>query len=530
MMIAAAPAAAQQQKPNILVIMGDDIGWENLGSYHQGLMLDATPNLDKLASEGMRFTDYYAEASCTAGRANFITGELPIRTGLTTVGQPGSALGMPDQAPTIADALKASGYETGQFGKNHLGDRNHMLPTNHGFDEYFGYLYHLNAMEDPFYYTYPSAWKDTVGPRNLVHSWATDVDDSTEMPRWGKVGRQRIVDEGPLPPDPKPGIKYNMTTFDEVVSASTIAFMDKAKKDGKPFFVWMNPTRAHVLTHLSPKYDAMRNETTDFGLEEAAMKQLDDNVGVVLNWLKDNGLDQNTIVVFTTDNGAEVYTWPDGGTTPFAGAKGEVTEGSFRVPAIIRWPGHVKPGTVSNGIMSGLDWFPTLVAAAGNSTITDELLKGKQMGDRTYKVHLDGYDQTDLITGQGPSKRHEVWYFAQTSLGALRYDNYKYQFIDQPEGWIGPKTYPNMPKLTNLRQDPFERMNWPANGFAKGSIAYWDVFKHEMWRFQIPAQVIAKYVPSLVEYPPMQAGASFNLAGLKEKVEQAIAASKANSE
>jgi arylsulfatase A-like enzyme len=479
LLVATLPAAAQQQqKPNILVIMGDDIGWENLGSYHQGLMLDATPNLDKLASEGMRFISYYAEASCTAGRANFITGELPIRTGMTTVGQPGSELGMPDQAPTIADALKALGYETGQFGKNHLGDLNHMLPTNHGFDEYFGYLYHLNAMEDPFYYTYPPEWKDTVGPRNLVHSWATNVDDPTVVPRWGKVGKQKIVDEGPLPPDPKPGIKYDMTTFDEVVSASTIAFMDKAKKDGKPFFAWMNPTRAHVLTHLSPKYDAMRNPTTDFGLEEAALKQMDDNVGVVLNWLKDNGLDQNTIVIFTTDNGAEVYTWPDGGTTPFAGAKGQVTEGSFRVPAMIRWPGHVKPGSVSNGILSGLDWFPTLVAAAGNPNITNELLQGKQLGDRTFKVHLDGYDQTDLITGNGPSKRHEIWYFAQTSLGAMRYDNYKYTFIVQPEGWIGPKVYPNMPILTNLLQDPFERMNWPEKGFSQGSIAYWDVFKH----------------------------------------------------
>ena len=524
------PVQAQQQKPNILVIMGDDIGWENLGSCHQGLMLDATPNLDKLASEGMRFTDYYAEASCTAGRANFITGELPIRTGLTTVGQAGSALGMPDQAPTIATALKALGYATGQFGKNHLGDRNEFLPTNHGFDEYFGYLYHLNAMEDPFYYTYPPEWKATVGPRNLVHSWATDTDDQTVQPRWGKVGKQKIVDEGPLPPGPVPGIKYDMTTFDEVITASTIAFMDNAKKAGKPFFVWMNPTRAHVLTHLSPKYDAMRNPQTDFGLEEAALKQMDDNAGVVLNWLKDNGLDQNTIVVFTTDNGAEVYTWPDGGNTPFAGAKGSVTEGSFRVPAIIRWPGKVPAGKVSNGIMSGLDWFPTLVAAAGNPTITDELLKGKQLGDKTYKVHLDGYDQTDLITGKGPSKRHEVWYFAQTTLGAMRYDNYKYQFIDQPEGWIGPIVRPSMPKLTNLRQDPFERMNWPAHGFAEGSIAYWDVFKHEMWRFQIPAQVIAKYVPSLVEYPPMQAGASFNIGGLKERVEQAIAASKANAD
>jgi arylsulfatase A-like enzyme len=530
--MAGAPSAtvAQETKPNILVIMGDDIGWENLGSYHQGLMLDATPNLDKLAKQGLRFTDYYAEASCTAGRANFITGELPIRTGLTTVGQAGSPLGMPDQAPTIATALKALGYETGQFGKNHLGDRNHMLPTAHGFDEFFGYLYHLNAMEDPFYYTYPPEWKSTVGPRNLVHSWATDVDDPTEEPRWGKVGKQKIVDEGPLPPGPMPGIKYDMTTFDEVITASTIGFMDKAKKDNKPFFVWMNPTRAHVLTHLSPKYDAMRNPTTDFGLEEAALKQMDDNVGVVLDWLKTSGEEKNTIVVFTTDNGAEVYTWPDGGTTPFSGAKGEVTEGSFRVPAIIRWPDHVKPDTVSNGIMSGLDWFPTLVAAAGNSQINDQLLQGAKLGDTTYKVHLDGYDQTDLITGAGPSKRHEVWYFAQTNLGALRYDNYKYQFLTQPEGWIGPIVRPNMPILTNLRQDPFERMNWPKNGFSEGSIAYWDVFKHEMWRFQIPGKIIAEAIPSLIAYPPMQAGASFNVGDLKAKVEQAIAASKANSD
>jgi arylsulfatase A-like enzyme len=523
---AAGPLQAQEKKPNILVIMGDDIGWFNLGSYNQGIMLQTTPNLDKLASEGMRFTDYYAEASCTAGRANFITGELPIRTGLTTVGQAGSPLGMPKQAPTIANALKAMGYATGQFGKNHLGDRNEFLPTAHGFDEYFGYLYHLNAMEDPFWYTYPPEWKATVGPRNLIHSWATDTDDPTVEQRWGKVGKQKIVDEGPLPPNPIEGIKYNMGTFDEVITQSTIAFMDKAKKDGKPFFVWMNPTRAHVLTHLSPKYDAMQNPDTDFGMEEAALKQMDDNVGVVLNWLKENGLDENTIVVFTTDNGAEVYTWPDGGTTPFAGAKGEVTEGAFRVPAIIRWPGHVKPGSVSNGIMSGLDWFPTLVAAAGDPDITNELLKGKPLGDQTYKVHLDGYDQTDLLTGQGPSKRHEIWYFAQTKLGALRFDNYKYQFIQQPQGWIGPVTHPNMPVLTNLRHDPFERMGWPANGFSEGSIAYWDSFKHEMWRFQIPSQIIAKYLPTLIEYPPMQAGASFSIGDLKEKIEAAQAAAK----
>lgn len=511
-------------KPNILVIMGDDIGWFNLGSYNQGIMLQATPNLDKLATEGMRFTDYYAEASCTAGRANFITGELPIRTGMTTVGQAGSAIGMPAQAPTIATALKAMGYVTGQFGKNHLGDRNAFLPCVHGFDEYFGYLYHLNAMEDPFWYTYPPEWKATVGPRDLVRCTATDTADTTVQQRWGEIGKQKIVDEGPLPPDPRPDIKYNMTTFDEVITASTIDFMDRAKKSNKPFFVWMNPTRAHVLTHLSAKYDAMRNPQTDFGLEEAALKQMDDNVGVVLNWLKDNGLDKNTIVVFTTDNGAEVYTWPDGGTTPFAGAKGQVTEGSFRVPALIRWPGTVPAGKVSNGVMSGLDWFPTLVAAAGDPKIVDELLKGKQLGDRTYKVHLDGYDQTDMITDKGPSKRREVWYFAQTKLGAVRIDNYKYQFIDQPQGWIGPTVIPNMPKLTNLRQDPFERMNWPANGFASGSIAYYDSFKHEMWRFQIPAQFIPQYAQSFIDFPPMQAGASFNVGDLKERIKQAAEA------
>jgi len=528
-LVAASPALAQTpgKRPNILVIMGDDIGWFNIGSYNQGTMLQTTPNLDRLAAEGMRFTDYYAEASCTAGRANFITGELPIRTGLTTVGQAGSPLGMPDQAPTIAAALKAMGYTTGQFGKNHLGDRNEFLPTVHGFDEYFGYLYHLNAMEDPFWYTYPPEWKRTIGPRNLIHSWATDRDDPTTDPRWGRVGRQRVVDEGPLPPGPREGIHYNMTTFDEVITDSTIAFMDGAKKAGKPFFVWMNPTRAHVLTHLSPKYDAMRNPQTDFGLEEAAMKQMDDNIGVVLDWLKASGLDKETIVVFTTDNGAEVYTWPDGGTTPFAGAKGEVTEGSFRVPAIMRWPGRVPSGSVSNGIMSGLDWFPTLVAAAGNPNVTAELLKGKPIGDRTYKVHLDGYDQTDMITGKGPSKRHEVWYFAQTKLGAVRIDNYKYRFIDQPRGWIGAVVYPNMPILTNLRHDPFERMNWPDRGFAEGSIGYWDSFKHEMWRFQIPAKVIADYIPSFVQYPPMQAGASFNVQDLKEKVEEAQKAARA---
>jgi arylsulfatase A-like enzyme len=525
-----AVAQTTAKKPNIVVIMADDIGWSNIGAYNQGIMYQTTPTLDQMAKEGMRFVDYYAEASCTAGRANFITGELPIRTGMTTVGQAGSLIGFPDAAPTIANALRAQGYATGQFGKNHLGDRNSMLPTAHGFDEYFGYLYHLNAMEDPFWTTYPKDWISTVGPRNLVHSWATAVDDPTDQPRWGKVGKQKIVDEGPLPPGPVPGIKYDMTTFDEVITKSTIDFMAKAKASGKPFFVWMNPTRAHVLTHLSPKYDAMRNDKTGWGEEEAGMKQLDDNVGVVMKWLKEEGLDQDTIVIFTTDNGAEVYTWPDGGTTPFAGAKGEVQDGGYRVPAIIKWPGHVPAGAVSNGLMSGLDWFPTLTSIAGNPNVTKQLLKGSMIDGKNFKVHLDGYDQTALITGAGPSNRHEVFYFAQRTLGAVRVDDWKYTFLSQPQGWIGPVLRPNMPILTNLRADPYERMGWPNNGFAQGSIAYWDSFKHEMWRFQLVSKVIAENIPSFIEYPPMQAGAGFSTGDLKEKVEAAIAASKANGD
>jgi arylsulfatase A-like enzyme len=369
------PAASSGKQPNILFIMGDDVGWFNIGAYHQGIMSGKTPNLDKLAADGMRFTDYYAEASCTAGRANFITGELPLRTGMTTVGQAGADVGLPDKACTIATALKSQGYATGQFGKNHLGDLNKFLPTVHGFDEFFGYLYHLDAMSDPYWFDYPQDWIDKYGPRNLVHCYATDVDDPTDEPRWGRVGKQRIVDEGPLPPFPDMGAdhqgwqkgrpaKYDMETFDEVLVESTKGFMDKAKQDGKPFFIWHNTTRMHVFTYLSEKYQALMNYHSNYNVEEAGMAQLDDSVGALLKHLDDIGEADNTIVVFTTDNGAEVFTWPDGGMTPFRATKGTVFEGGFRVPAIIRWPGKVKAGTVENGMFSGLDWFPTFCAAA----------------------------------------------------------------------------------------------------------------------------------------------------------------------
>src|SRR5499427_215544 len=357
---------ASGQRPNIIFIMGDDIGWSNIGAYNQGIMAGRTPNLDRLASQGMRFTDYYAEASCTAGRANFITGELPIRTGLTTVGQAGSSTGMPAAAPTIATALKSMGYATGQFGKNHLGDLNEFLPTVHGFDEFFGYLYHLDAMEDPSHRNYPAALKETVGPRNMVHSWATTTDDPTVQPRWGKVGKQRIEDAGPLYPK-------RMETVDDEILEHTVNFIDKARRENKPFFVWLNPTRMHVVTHLSEKYENMRNSENGWSVSEAGFAQLDDIVGTVMKKLSDDGLDKNTIVVFTTDNGAENFTWPDGGQTPFAGAKGMSLEGGFRVPCIIRWPGHVPAGKVENSIISGLDWFPTFAAAAGNANMVEEL-------------------------------------------------------------------------------------------------------------------------------------------------------------
>ena len=524
------------KKPNILVIMGDDVGWFNIGAFHRGMMSGKTPNLDRLAAEGMIFTDYYAEASCTAGRANFITGELPIRTGLTTVGQAGADVGLPAQAVTLATALKSMGYETAQFGKNHLGDLNKYLPCVHGFDEYFGYLYHLDAMSDPYWFDYPQDWVEKTGPRDLTHCWATGTEDSTVQPRWGVIGKQKIVDEGPLAPFPNMeniqnwqkgrAAKYDMQTFDEVLVKHTNSFMDKAKSDGKPFFIWHNTTRMHVFSFIPPKYQAMMNYESNYGLEEAGMAQMDDCIGQLMKHLQDIGEAENTIVIFTTDNGAEVFTWPDGGMTPFKGTKGTSFEGGFRVPAIIRWPGHVKAGSVENGLFSGLDWFPTLVAAAGNSDITNQLLKGVKLGDRTYKNHLDGYNQLALLECRGPSARHELFYFSGAQLGALRLDDFKFQFLQQPYGWPGEKLTTDMPVIVNIRQDPFERTpSLRGETTNEGAFGYGnDFYAREFWRFVVVQKVVAKAAQSAIDYPPMQDPASFNLEAVKRQIEAAIKA------
>jgi arylsulfatase A-like enzyme len=389
-------------------------------------------------------------------------------------------------------------------------------------------------MSDPYWFDYPQDWIDKYGPRNLVHSWATDKDDPTEQPRWGRVGKQRIDDEGPLAPFPNMAgrqnwqegrkAKYDMETFDEVLVEHSKRFMDKAKGEGKPFFIWHNTTRMHVFTYIAPKYQALMNDKNNYGVEEAGMAQLDDDVGALVKHLDEIGEADNTIVIFTTDNGAEVFTWPDGGMTPFKATKGTIFEGGFRVPAIVRWPGKIKPASVENGIFSGLDWFPTLVAAAGDPDITQKLLKGVELGDRTYKNHLDGYNQLDLLLGKEPSSRHEIFYFGGPHLGALRLDDFKFVFFQQPYGWPGEKVTTDMPTIINLRQDPFERtpsirgesLNESGGGYMNSFMA------REFWRFVLVQKKVAELATTAVEFPPMQAPATFNLDAIKREIEEKL--------
>ncbi|MDB9961186.1 arylsulfatase [Oceanihabitans sp.] len=480
---------SQNEKPNILVIMVDDLGYSNLSVYHQGLMSSRTPNIDKLAGEGMRMTDYYSQPSCTAGRSAFITGQFPVRTGLHTVGLPGDPGGLSPSTPTLATFMKKQGYATGQFGKNHLGDLDAALPTMHGFDEYWGWLYHLNAMEytaDPDFPKGPEGEK--YAPRNIVHSWST-----------GK-GKQKIEDDGACLPK-------RMETLDDEVNKHTINFIEGAVKDDKPFFTWYNPSGAHIWTHLSPKYEAMLG-TNGWGLQEVVMKSLDDHVGEILAKLEELGVAENTIVLLTSDNGPEFMTWPDGGTTPFHGEKGTTWEGGFRVPMIVKWPGKVTPGTINNEIFDSMDWLPTLVAAAGGP---EDLKEKLLVGHDGYKVHLDGYNQMELLTGSGISNRHEIIYYEGTTLQAVRYNDWKAHFIVQNGGWFGAKEKMGAPLLFNLRRDPFEKA-------ADESGMYIQWMGEKMWAFGPARDIVRAHLATFNEWPPISEAANSNKQNLDEQV------------
>jgi arylsulfatase A-like enzyme len=409
------------RQPNILIIWGDDIGYWNVSAYNRGQMGYRTPNIDRIGREGAIFTDSYGQQSCTAGRAAFITGQSPIRTGLTKVGLPGAKEGLQATDPTIAQLLKPLGYATGQFGKNHLGDRNEHLPTVHGFDEFFGNLYHLNAEQEPENIDYPKdpAFYEQFGPRGVLHSWATEEEDATEDPRFGRVGKQKIENTGPLN-------TTRMQTVDEEFLEGALDFIDRAHADDKPFFVWWNSTRMHIWTHLKPESQGV----TGLGVYPDGMVEHDGHVGQLLDKLDKLGIADNTIVMYSTDNGAESFSWPDGGTTPYRNEKATNWEGGWRVPMTMRWPGVIEPGREINDIVAHEDWLPTLLAAAGEPGIKEKLLAGYQAGDTTFKVHLDGYDQRELMVGDGPSERAEFLYWTDDGdLCALRYNRWKIVFL-----------------------------------------------------------------------------------------------------
>ena len=506
-----APVTAAGRRPNILVIFGDDVGLTNVSAYSLGLMGYRTPNIDRIAKEGMMFTDYYAEQSCTAGRSSFITGQATLRTGLSKVGLPAANLGLRFEDITIAEALKPLGYATGQFGKNHLGDRNEFLPTVHGFDEFFGNLYHLNAEEEPEHPDYPKdpRFRARYGPRGVLKSAATTTDDATVDPRFGKVGRQKIEDTGPL-------TKKRMETIDDETCNAAVDFIQRQTRANKPFFVWWNGTRMHLYTHVRPENRGKSGVSEYFD----GMLEHDGHVGQLLKALDDLGIANDTIVVYSTDNGPHMNSWPDGAMTPFRGEKNTNWEGAFRVPAMVRWPGRIRAGAVSNDIVSALDWFPTLVAAAGDSGVKDRLLKGWDAGGRTYKVHLDGYNQLPYMTGQeDKSARKEFFYFNDDGqLVALRYDNMKMNFCEQRvEGtlqvWAEPFVCQRMPRMINLRMDPFERAPITSNTYFDWSI------RHAF--LVVPTQdVVAKFVATFKEFPPRQRPGSFSVEQVMDMIGQ----------
>jgi arylsulfatase A-like enzyme len=491
----AALAQAPAARPNIVIIWGDDIGQSNVSAYSQGLMGYQTPNIDRIAREGVMFTDYYGEQSCTAGRSSFITGQVGLRTGNTKVGMPGAPLGLQKRDVTIAELLKAQGYATGQFGKNHLGDRDEHLPTNHGFDEFYGNLYHLNAEEEPEHPDYPTAadfpdFRKKFGPRGVIHSWA--------MPD----GTQKIEDTGPL-------TKKRMETIDDDVAARAAEFIEKQNQAGKPVFVWVNFTHMHFRTH--PKPESVGQAGRWQSIYHDTMIDHDKNVGTVLAKLDQLGMADNTIVMYSTDNGPHMNSWPDAAMTPFRNEKNTNWEGAYRVPAMVRWPGRIKPGTVSNEIMSHLDWAPTLLAAVGVPDIKEQLLKGYRIGATTYKVHLDGYNFLPYLTGQqkkGP--RVDFYYFNdEGGLTALRYDNWKFIFGEQRAAgtlrvWAEPFTPLRVPLVFNLRTDPYERAQMTSN-------TYYDWLLDHAFML-VPAQaVVADFVESFKDFPPSQKPASFSI-------------------
>jgi arylsulfatase A-like enzyme len=487
------------KKPNILIIWGDDIGWFNPSCYHQGVMGYQTPNIDRVAKEGVRFTDWYGQQSCTAGRAAFITGQAPIRTGLTKVGLPGADLGLRAEDPTIADLLKPMGYMTGQFGKNHLGDRDEFLPTVHGFDEFFGNLYHLNAEQEPENPDYPKnpEFKKKFGPRGVLHCWANPD------------GTQKIENTGPLN-------TKRMETVDQEFVDATLDFMDRAHQDDKPFFIWFNSTRMHIFTHLKKE----SRGKTGLGLYPDGMVEHDGHVGQLLDKLDQLGIADNTIVMYSTDNGAECMSWPDGGSTPFRGEKDTNYEGGWRVPCAIRWPGMIKPGTVSNEIFSHTDVLPTLCAVAGEPNIVDKLKKGYKAGKKFFKVHIDGYNLLPFLQGktkENPRKAFLYW-SDDGDLMALRYEQWKCTFVEQRAHglgvWSEPFTKLRLPKIFNVRSDPFERADEDAT-------MYYDKWLADHAFLLVPAQaLVGQFLKTFEEFPPRQKPASFSIDEALEKARE----------